>query len=482
MLKNYMPNDKVKTCAQMEKGLAFEPDGLYFCCVSTFLSPKIFSPQEIHTGLATYEAIRKKRIELFHYLNSGDQRAGSCLTCGAVYETEFKNVSFDLFGGGNLNIQHFRKCNLRCKYCLFTQQNNFSEPHYTTDDILKILNEYASINKIAGRSWISANGGEPSILKGYGDFCNSLNEMGLGDVCIFSNCVKHDAKIAELLKEDKIFITVSLDAGIPTTFAEVRGAPAMWKVADTLVRYRKTGTHRLWLKYIITEDNCNEDNLFGFVFFMTALRPDKVYICPEFPYGDRETPYKFVTFGAKMWYLLKKYANTNIHIQTDDNIADPKFKKYSDNIRKEFAKLNQSKTLDNTYTLIESDEKINSALNKQIKCIINRFKETKRESYNIYEKITERICSFLFPQNYIQQYIRSSLLFDNEFYKSQLDSSICNNSIDGIEHYCLSGWKEGKNPNNWFNTNAYLKAYPDVNINPFYHYLRYGIFEMRSLQ
>ncbi len=82
----------------------------------------------------------------------------------------------------------------------------------------------------------------------------------------------------------------------------------------------------------------------------------------------------------------------------------------------------------------------------------------------------------------MQQYIRNSLLFDNEFYQSQLDSGMCNDAVDGIEHYCLSGWKEGKNPNNWFDTNAYLKAHPDVTINPFFHYLRYGILEGRNLQ
>lgn len=492
MSNNYLPDDTVMTCPYIEGGLSFDYNGAYACNANTAMSPKLFSVTEIQSGLVTHESIQEKRRKLFHYLNTGDKRAGDCLTCSAVYKTSYKNVSFDSLGGTGVYLctRNFTKCNLRCKYCVLAQENSMVPPQYSTDAMLQAFQEFADKDKVIGRPWFAINGGEPSIIKGYMDFCDAVRKIG--DVCVFSNCVKYDAKAAELLRDDKIFITVSLDAGTPTTFAEVRGAPAMWKVADTLVRYRKTGTHRLWLKYIITEDNCNEDDLFGFVFFMTALRPDKVYICPEFPYGDRETPYKFVTFGARMWYLLKKYADMSIHIQTDDNTADPKFKKYSDAIRKEFAKLNQSKALDDTYTLIESDKKISSRINSALReaqnRIIARFKNAKREReresyfYNIYEKITEKIGSFLFPQKYMQQYIRNSLLFDNEFYQSQLDSGMCNDAVDGIAHYCRVGWKEGKNPNNWFDTNAYLKAHPDVTINPFFHYLRYGILEGRSLQ
>lgn len=485
MLKNYKSNDKVKTCIYIERGLAFEPDGINLCCEPTFKSPLLFTAKEIYSGVATYDNIREKRIDLFCKLNNGDKKAGACLNCNAVYETEFKNVNFDCIGGTTINIQHFTKCNMRCKYCIFAQRKYFHPPLYSTNNIIDIFHEYVVRNKVVGRCWITANGGEPSILKGYGNFCEALARMDIADVCVFSNCIKYDAKIAELLGKDDIFLTVSFDSGTPSTFAEVRGVPAIWKVVDTLVRYRKTGTHRLWLKYIITEDNCNDDDLFGFVFFMTSLKPDKVYICPEFPYGDRETPYKFVVFGARMWYLLKKYADINIHIQTDDDISDPKFKKYSKNIREEFDKLAKSTEMDGTYCLAVSTErmvdKVNSSLMEEREGIINRYKRA-RVNKRIYKKIIDKLYQLLFYNKYIKKYIIESLMFDDVFYRLHNNCDVCNNSFDSVEHYCVYGWREGKNPNDWFDTNAYLKANPDVNINPFYHYLRYGISEGRPLR
>ena len=44
--------------------------------------------------------------------------------------------------------------------------------------------------------------------------------------------------------------------------------------------------------------------------------------------------------------------------------------------------------------------------------------------------------------------------------------------------------KEGRNPSPLFNTNSYLSNNPDVKIsriNPFYHYLAYGLKERRKI-
>lgn len=481
MSHDYMPTEKVKTCKFIESGIAFEPDGIFWCCNCTITTPRIFSAEELSKGLVSRERIIEKRKEFFSYLNTKDRRAGSCLRCKAVYETEFKNVQFDKIEGW-VNIQPFTLCNLRCKYCLFTQRNTFEKPLYNVSKVLELLSSYQSVGKL-GSTWLSVNGGEPAILKDFGEFCEKLAQLDLANVCIFSNCVKYDQKFADLLRKDDVFLTVSLDCGIPTTFAEVRGAPAMWKVVDTIIRYRKTGTHRLWIKYIITKDNCNEDNLFSFVFLMAALRPDIVYICPEFPYGDRETPHDFVLFGARMWYLLKKYADLNIHIQTDDNNSDPKFKKYSEDIRSEFAKITHSQPLDSTYVLPNPETRIREITNFTQKTIEHRQLESfkKLRSQDKYAQTVDKVLSFLRKKDFDIFYIRKSLLFDEEYYLSQFDKSEREIIGDCINHYCTSGWKCGKNPARWFDTNRYLLFNPDVKMNPFYHYLRYGLFEDRKI-
>jgi hypothetical protein len=52
-------------------------------------------------------------------------------------------------------------------------------------------------------------------------------------------------------------------------------------------------------------------------------------------------------------------------------------------------------------------------------------------------------------------------------------------------HYLSVGWKEGKNPSPFFDTEFYLENNPDVknnDINPFCHYARWGKKEDRKPQ
>ena len=71
-------------------------------------------------------------------------------------------------------------------------------------------------------------------------------------------------------------------------------------------------------------------------------------------------------------------------------------------------------------------------------------------------------------------FINSLNAFDEAYYLSQFkDNTIP--SIDLATHYINTGWREGRNPNIWFDNDFYLKSYKDVaqaGVNPLSHYLR----------
>jgi serralysin len=55
--------------------------------------------------------------------------------------------------------------------------------------------------------------------------------------------------------------------------------------------------------------------------------------------------------------------------------------------------------------------------------------------------------------------------------------------VNPLEHYDTFGWKEGRDPSAQFDTEGYLAANPDVaaaGINPLAHFLQYGLFEGRN--
>ncbi len=54
-------------------------------------------------------------------------------------------------------------------------------------------------------------------------------------------------------------------------------------------------------------------------------------------------------------------------------------------------------------------------------------------------------------------------IFDPNYYKTTYKSCI-SDSIDPLDHFMQSGWKEGYNPNSWFDTKLYLKFFPQQEV------------------
>ena len=87
----------------------------------------------------------------------------------------------------------------------------------------------------------------------------------------------------------------------------------------------------------------------------------------------------------------------------------------------------------------------------------------------------------LFNQNKDKWCELEKKLFDKKYYNQM------NPDLDrrcSFDHFHAIGWKEGRDPNDWFSVKKYLAVNPDVetaNMDPFYHYLRYGIKENRNI-
>ena len=79
--------------------------------------------------------------------------------------------------------------------------------------------------------------------------------------------------------------------------------------------------------------------------------------------------------------------------------------------------------------------------------------------------------------------VRKSPLFDAKWYLEQ-NPDVKNKKMGAVKHYVKYGWKEGRNPSIYFNTNDYLKANSDVKnigMNPLVHYEMFGKYEGRCL-
>ena len=339
------PNDIVKSCRYLERGSCFELSGMHCCCLGTTLSPALITKDEINENKFNYNLIVKRRQELFMAINNNCPEAGDCLNCTNIEKKQFKDVNLNELGGtilpAGFNIQNYTMCNERCTYCCYAQENNFQPPQY---NLLKVLEVFKQAGHLKPGNWIDFSGGEPAILKNFDEILTYFDENNLGTVVVYSNASIYSQKLCDLLKENKIILTTSVDTGLCSTYCKLRGLDAFPNVLENLIRYRNSGTTNMWLKYVITETNRTEDDLWSFITTMLALRPNRIMISPDFPYGDREIPQETVDFAAKLWHLLEKYLGIEAVDFTLD-FGDPKFTKYHNDLAEARKKLKKEEPL-----------------------------------------------------------------------------------------------------------------------------------------
>jgi glycosyltransferase involved in cell wall biosynthesis len=101
--------------------------------------------------------------------------------------------------------------------------------------------------------------------------------------------------------------------------------------------------------------------------------------------------------------------------------------------------------------------------------------------FSWYRKYGDRKKQRLGASSFGNQQVISKV-FDGVYYLSA-NPDIAAAGIDPLQHFCKSGWQEGRNPHPLFSTIYYLQRYPDVmkaGINPLEHYLCRGWLEGRD--
>jgi len=335
-INDLAPDDLVKVCKYIEMGSCFALDGVRCCVHGTIESPLIVTAEEIRNNAVTYDLVVQRKRELFAAINSlADGPSASCKTCANLVEKRYGDVCFDYLGGeplpAALNIQHYTECNQRCTYCFYTQTNKFLKPQYNIIDYFELFKKNG---KLRGNNWIDFSGGETAMLKNFNEILSYLLDNNLGTVVVYSNAVIFSQSIYDALKDNRIILTTSLDTGMASTYGKLRGVNVNTysKVVANLIRYRNSGTSRLWLKYVICDINRTEDDLWSFVWAMLALRPNNLMICPEFPYGEKQIPGETVKFAARLWYVLERVTGMT-PIDYTNEFGDPQWVKYREDLR-----------------------------------------------------------------------------------------------------------------------------------------------------
>lgn len=323
------PREMLYSCPYLETGSCLALDGVRCCVHGTIHSPLIATKDELANHLITYELIVQRRKNLFLAINGMiEGETYPCKICTNLHKKKYKDICFDYLGGqsisAGINIQHYTACNQRCTYCCYSQINTLVKPQY---DILEYLELFREKNKLKKNNWIDFSGGEPTILKEFDKILSYLIQHRLGVIVVYSNAVIFNQNIYHALKKNQIILTTSLDTGIASNYHKLRGTNTFGNVIQNLIKYKNSGTRQLWIKYVICDTNRTDDDLWSFITTALALRPNRIMICPDFPYGEKEIPEATVQFAAKLWHLLERLTGQTPVDYTSD-FGDPKWQKY----------------------------------------------------------------------------------------------------------------------------------------------------------
>jgi hypothetical protein len=320
-IHNYKPEDIVKSCSKLEAGLRFGQEGICACALGPFQSPVYWTPHQAASQDITKDMLIKRRREIFDMLND-DHSETPCKGCQMVHEKPFKEVDFSRLG--HIDFSETSLCNIRCDYCAYTKNDSFNKSNF---DALKVLREFQR-DDVLWNSAVDFGGGEPTILSNF-DECLDYFESRGTRVFLYTNGAKYSqAAYDGLVKGSISWLCVSLDCGTPSTYMKTKLRDYYPRVMDNLFKYMEAsreGYGNVSVKYIFTENNCSDDDVYGFALAMRALQPDKIWLTFDFEptkglaadsddFGEFDYT-KLIDAYVKLFMLLKKYGMNPGHFE-----------------------------------------------------------------------------------------------------------------------------------------------------------------------
>ena len=273
-----------RSCYFLESGIGFFSHEIGCCCDRP-------TPVKVHPTADVGKTIDAFLAEREHVIRENQGPNPPCEGCDL-----FRNCSPD---NGQIKWMDFGVicyCNFSCTYCTlqrdFIQDRNKPESY----DSLELAKELKRRNLLSEDLEICFSAGEITVhprKDEYYDFIEQNAKFAYFD----SNAGRFDPRLAHILSlSPQNSLMVSLDAGTKETFRKIRGVDALERVVENVAKYHKYCPN-LFLKYILLDDNCGDDDLNGFIKICSALKPAQMVMT-----GDLKKAWLLSADGSPLPY------------------------------------------------------------------------------------------------------------------------------------------------------------------------------------
>lgn len=268
--------DAVRTCST-------NVGGLELCKLPEYKAFSNFSYKLFVNDLINHLDERKNVAEI---LNSGNipQYCENCF-CLTSNAPDFFDKNIDDKKIHRIDIANWRKCNLKCCYCVQKEsryKNDFNHrlkylhkkhikkangiplqyQHYKVMPIIKILDKR---NELSDKKLeIYIGGGESALYQEIDEILDFFYERYKNSfIIIMTNGLLFNKRFGKLLADNRGLVSISIDAGFRETYKKIKGVDCFDKVVSNIKKYSNFTKNKtcLSVKYILNigiNDNTEE--------------------------------------------------------------------------------------------------------------------------------------------------------------------------------------------------------------------------------
>ena len=240
---------RYKSCYWIESGINFDIDTYKICCLYSAKGGGNTIVKNNYKG----EPIDwdnffnfKKRIKDLH--KSG-KIYPKCEGCILLAERDWPDDHTKI---SMINLDYWTKCNSRCSYC-HTMNDKEAYNKFKNYNFLPILKDMIKRDILRPHGHVSFGGGEVTLLKEFDKLLNIFMDYGFPLTRIHSSCIKYSRAIEKGLKNGRVDLIVSIDAGSKEMHEKVKQVKSYDKVWKNLKRYASNQRNPLAVKvkYIV---------------------------------------------------------------------------------------------------------------------------------------------------------------------------------------------------------------------------------------
>ena len=251
------------SCHWLQHGLSFENDHIEMCCLCCHKGGGRLYIKEDYNGKGlNWDDIFKLKQQFIEDNKNGiiDPRCEGCFNLvNRGWDDEVPYINY-------IHFNHWTHCNSDCIYCYtsWDKKNYQKRPHYKVLPMIKELFK-KKLFRVGGE--ITFAGGEPTILNEFDDLVNFMLKNGAERITVHSSGIKFSKAIEKGIREKKLSVCLSADAGTRETFKRVKRVDKFekfWENAKKYSQAQKDINDKIYVEtkfILIPEVNTNKEEI-----------------------------------------------------------------------------------------------------------------------------------------------------------------------------------------------------------------------------